>query len=116
VDVMNKHLVFVYGTLRTGGGLHRLLEDSINLGNDSLDGVLLNLGPYPGFVDGEGVVVGECYKVTDAKLKQLDSIECGAGYRREKRRLHLRGELAYVYFYQTPNNAPTIASGDWHNR
>lgn len=67
--------MFVYGTLKRGYGNHRLLADSEFLGLGVAPGRLYNFG-LPGYKRGtEGTVRGELYRVTDATLARLDTLE-----------------------------------------
>lgn len=106
--------IFVYGTLRKGQGLHRVLDGSIDLDMDVVKGCLFDLGHYPGFIHGDGDVVGEVYEVSPATLLRLDQIE--QGYKRE--RVPTRGGgLVWIYVWQgaTAYMKP-IPSGDWLRR
>jgi len=70
--------VFVYGTLRRGDvrDITHLQPPPVFVGMASVQGVLYNLGAYPGLLlGGEGRVTGEVYAITAALEQQLDSIE-----------------------------------------
>ena len=70
--------VFVYGTLRRGDvrDITHLQPPPVFVGMASVQGVLYNLGDYPGLLlGGEGRVTGEVYAITAALEQQLDSIE-----------------------------------------
>ena len=70
--------VFVYGTLRRGDvrDITHLQPPPVFVGMASVQGVLYNLGDYPGLLlGGEGWVTGEVYAITAALEQQLDSIE-----------------------------------------
>jgi gamma-glutamylcyclotransferase (GGCT)/AIG2-like uncharacterized protein YtfP len=105
---MKKHIIYVYGTLRTGG-------NDIHM----VPGRLYYVGGYPGlklltpecgsFVKAERVVVSE------ERLKQLDSYE---GYRENSpqsslfvRRPYLDGWI-YEFNHDT-SRMPLISSGDF---
>ena len=72
--------IFVYGTLKEGGRLHRYLENSEKIfagwsqpGHDMYD-----LGSYPGIVAAPGSgrrVYGEVYLVDGSTLRVLDRVE-----------------------------------------
>ena len=67
--------MFVYGTLRSGYGNHRLLEGSILEGRGVIPGRLYVCGlPYYKN-EGTGDVHGELYRVTDETLRRLDALE-----------------------------------------
>ena len=75
--VARRH-VFVYGTLRRGDvrDITHLQPPPVFVGVASVQGVLYNLGAYPGLLlGGEGRVTGEVYAITAALEQQLDSIE-----------------------------------------
>jgi gamma-glutamylcyclotransferase (GGCT)/AIG2-like uncharacterized protein YtfP len=70
--------VFVYGTLRRGDvrDITHLQPPPVFVGMASVQGVLYNLGDYPGLLlGGEGRVTGEVYAINAALEQQLDSIE-----------------------------------------
>ncbi len=68
-------VVFVYGTLLGGMILSEALAGATFLGHGRTDGVLYDLGPYPGLGTGTGAVYGELYAVDRARLARLDRIE-----------------------------------------
>ena len=72
-------LVFVYGSLKRGYGLHHLLDGQAFLGRASTLPIyrIFDLGSYPGLVDWpEGLAVrGEVYEVDAECLKRLDEAE-----------------------------------------
>lgn len=76
---MNKHLVFVYGTLRKGeSNSHYLNEAECVEENCLIEGTLYDTKcGYPALLQTKGKisVVGELYEVTDKELKQLDELE-----------------------------------------
>jgi len=101
---MNKHLVFVYGTLRRGGPNHYMLAEADYLGPHWTPPrfTMFRLGQFPAVVPrGETVITGEVYRVDDAVFGLLDELECypqvfsrqrietppGHGQRGEPRRL-----------------------------
>ena len=70
--------VFVYGTLRRGDvrDITQLQPPPVFVGMASVQGVLYNLGTYPGLLlGGEGRVTGEVYAISAELERQLDSIE-----------------------------------------
>ena len=72
--------VFVYGTLKRGGGNHALLAGQQYLGSARTPPgfTLHSLGDYPGMVRSPGDttgVAGEVWAVDDACLKKLDELE-----------------------------------------
>jgi gamma-glutamylcyclotransferase (GGCT)/AIG2-like uncharacterized protein YtfP len=118
---MNKHLVFVYGTLRRGGlrAMPDIFPDSEFVGHANVAGSLYDLGAYPGLIldESDSSVAGEVYEVDDEILKKLDEIEAPARYWRKQVEVSLgnRRETCWVYEPDTefyPRRL-LIASGDW---
>ena len=110
--------VFVYGTLKQGGQLHRALEESEFIGEAVTDPefTMINLGWYPGVLHvGETKIHGEVFNIDDDTLKALDRIE---GYPSLYDRKFVNTSLgeAIMYIYNKDNvrdNVPTIPSGVW---
>ena len=70
--------VFVYGTLRRGDvrDINQLQPAPVFVGMASVQGVLYDLGAYPGvLLGGEGMVTGEVYAISAALEQALDTIE-----------------------------------------
>ncbi len=71
-DLMNKHLVFVYGTLRRGGARAMSIRfpNSKFIADAKVSGSLYDLGAYPGLLVNESnsLVIGEVYEVDDEIL------------------------------------------------
>lgn len=77
-----KNRLFVYGTLRRGFALHRVLRGLglRYLGKGSIRGSLYDLGEYPGAVTSSSLrrrIDGEVYDLSDPsrQLKKLDEVE-----------------------------------------
>ena len=70
-------LVWVYGTLRRGETNHALMRDCAYLGQWWSPPIfyLVDLGDYPGIVNGQQSVLGELYIVDDPTLVKLDELE-----------------------------------------
>src|SRR5882672_7136182 len=85
---MNKHLVFVYGTLRRGGARAMSIRfpNSEFIADAKVCGSLYDLGPYPGLIlnESNSLVIGEVYEVDDEILNQLDDIEASSYYSRKR--------------------------------
>lgn len=118
----DRHLVFVYGSLKAGHYNHGCLDGGTFLGRRRLIGAHLHdLGSYPMAVlspGSEAVIHGELYSVDAAGLARLDRLEGYPGYY-DRSRQHLSdGTVASVYHGQ-PNQvaeAPRIPHGDWSTR
>ena len=101
-----------------GYELHPLLATGARfVGLGRVRGALLNLGRYPGLVDGQGPVHGEVYQVEDPEL--LQAIDRAEGYNFE-RRLKLvtfangRRRRTWLYEYRGPRrDAVPIPGGDY---
>lgn len=116
---MATELLFVYGTLMRGYGLHRLLAGrAAYLGEGEVEGFLFDLGAYPAALRGAGSHIrGEVYRLADPELWQaLDSAE-GSQYHRGEVgvRLASGGEVtASIYWYVAPlGGAVPIPGGDY---
>lgn len=72
-------LIFVYGSLKRGYGLHQLLEGQVYCGTVETCPLyrIFDLGTYPGLVEWpDGVhVTGEVYQVDLECLRKLDDAE-----------------------------------------
>ncbi len=74
-DSREIHL-FVYGTLRSGGGAAGLLRGCRLAGTGAVAGTLYDLGEYPALVlDGRGPVDGEVWRCPGDLLDRLDEYE-----------------------------------------
>lgn len=68
--------VFVYGTLKRGCKNHSILKSARFLGEAKITGAtMLDLGPFPCVIPGDGEVKGEIYQVNPAQLRMLDILE-----------------------------------------
>lgn len=118
---MDKHLVFVYGTLRRGGvrAMTRVFPEAKFVGGACVGGSLYDFGPYPGLLLCEtgSRVAGEVYEVGEEILKRLDEIEEPAYYTRRSVEVSL-GEQSVTCWVYEPDlelypSRTLIASGDW---
>lgn len=100
-----------------GYDLHRLLAHARFVGPGHVRGDLLNLGRYPGLVEGHGAVHGELYEIDDPELlRAIDRIE-GYNFDRRWRLVTLadgRRRRAWLYEYRGPRGgAVPIPDGDY---
>ena len=101
-----------------GYPLHRVLAPrAAFLGGGDVRGRLLDLGRYPGLIDGAGRVRGEIYQLDDPEL--LPVLDREEGYNFERRRAIVtlasgRRARAWVYRYRgRQNRAVPIPDGDY---
>lgn len=118
---MNKHLVFVYGTLRQGGvqTMLNLFPDSKFIGQANVAASLYDLGAHPGLIldEANSLVIGEVYEIDDEILHQLDDYEAGSNYRRRQVEVSLAQQRMSSWIYvpdsQFYSLRRLITSGDW---
>ncbi|MGG1679457.1 gamma-glutamylcyclotransferase [Neobacillus sp. NRS-1170] len=124
---MEKHLVFVYGTLRRYERNHHLLKNAECLADNCwTHGTLLDSGSgYPYLVQSScHRVYGELYQVNDDELQDLDLLEeyYGPGkdnyYDRVVQSVHteITDYQAFVYVLPEGREQPNIVQikeGDW---
>ena len=111
-------MLFTYGTLMRGYGLHQLLAPGAKLlGAGSVRGTLLDLGDFPGLVDGAGRVIGEVYQLDAPEL--LAVLDRAEGYNFDRRRATVtlttgRRARAWIYRYRgRRDRAVPIPDGDY---
>jgi gamma-glutamylcyclotransferase (GGCT)/AIG2-like uncharacterized protein YtfP len=111
-------LIFTYGTLMRGYELHHVLARAATfLGPGSVRGRLVDLGRFPGLIEGRGRVRGEIYRLDDPEL--LTVLDREEGYNFERRRATVtstrgRRARAWVYRYRgARHRAVPIPDGDY---
>jgi gamma-glutamylcyclotransferase (GGCT)/AIG2-like uncharacterized protein YtfP len=118
---MNKHLVFVYGTLRRGSARAMSIRfpDSKLIAEAKVSGSLYDLGAYPGLLlnESNSLVIGEVYEVDDEILNKLDDFEASSNYWRKQVEISLGTTRRRCWIYE-PNpelysDRTLISSGDW---
>ncbi len=111
-------LLFAYGTLMRGYGLHGVLvRGATFLGVGTARGRLLDLGRYPGVVAGRGRVSGEVYRLHGPQvLPAVDRAE-GVQFVRGRTLVTLADggrAQAWMYRYRGPRErAVPIPDGDY---
>jgi gamma-glutamylcyclotransferase (GGCT)/AIG2-like uncharacterized protein YtfP len=118
---MNKHLVFIYGTLRRGGAgsMSMRFPKSKFIAEAKANGSLYDLGRYPGLVSDESnsLVVGEVYEVDDELLDELDEFEASSNYVRNQVEVSFAGQKTNCWTYEPDAEfyrlEKLITSGDW---
>jgi gamma-glutamylcyclotransferase (GGCT)/AIG2-like uncharacterized protein YtfP len=101
-----------------GYGLHRVLaRGATMLGEATVAGRLVDLGRYPGLIDGAGRVKGELYRLDDPELLPVLDREEGYNFARSIAIVTLAGGRrlrAWVYRYRGPRErAVPIPHGDY---
>lgn len=118
---MNKHLVFVYGTLRSGsaGAMPVRFPNAKFIAAAKVSGRLYDLGAYPGLLldESTSLVSGEVYEVDDSILSELDDFEGSSNYSRKQVEITLGSDRKSCWVYE-PDPASysfhtLITSGDW---
>jgi len=120
--------LFVYGTLLQPGNQFAgyLSRHCTFIANGKVNGVLYDIGEYPGLIvnGGESFVYGSVYRIDkDELLKKIDAYE-GYGPDEEEPNLYIRTMLsilttngsinAWVYIYNHPVDClPRIPSGNY---
>jgi gamma-glutamylcyclotransferase (GGCT)/AIG2-like uncharacterized protein YtfP len=118
---MNKHLVFVYGTLRAGGpgAMPIRFPNSQFIAEAKVSGSLYDLGAYPGLIlnESNSLVAGEVYEVDDEILNHLDDFEASSNYLRKRVEIPLGNERRTGWIYEPDPDfyslGTPITSGDW---
>ena len=119
-----KHAIFIYGTLLPGLRLAAEMHGARFMGAAQIQGRLIDVGHYPGLIQGDGQVTGEVYEVDDAHLARLDEVEgvvpgdrAESHYWREEVTVlsgPLQGQLVQTYLYNHPVDGCTpISHGDY---
>lgn len=118
---VNRHRVFVYGSLMRGLGNHRLLASSRSLGPAMTAAAcwrMIDLGSFPGVLPagGDGIV-GELYAVDAPTLAAPDRLEGHPHfYCREPVDLDVGEDPAWMYVLAEPGRygrSTEVAWGDW---
>lgn len=129
VSNINKdRIIFVYGSLKKGFYNHNAyLADAEYIGTGVIDGYdMYSLGKFPAIVEGNGMVCGELYKVTEEELSAVDMLEgynpltdTGLYIRRTVEVQTIAGKvLAEVYIWgrgaeNLINNSSPVPDGNW---
>ena len=113
-----REIIFVYGTLRTGGSNHHRMAGATPHGAGTVRGRLYRIDWYPGILLGEAGydVRGEAFAVDAATLAALDAFE-GTEYRRVRTTVSRDNGApieAWIWEYHMPvTGLREIPSGDW---
>ena len=116
--------LFIYGTLLPGLRLEAQMQGARFVGAAQVPGRLVDVGRYPGFLPGDGLVTGEVYDVDDAHLARLDTVEdmvpgdrAISQYWREGVTVvggPLQGQSVQTYVYNRPvDDCTPITHGDY---
>ena len=116
--------IFIYGTLLPGLRLEAQMRGARFVAAAQVLGRLVDVGRYPGFLQGDGLVTGEVYEVDELHLARLDLVEdmvpgdrAASQYWREQVTVaagQLHGQPVQTYVYKRPVDGCTaIAHGDY---
>ena len=116
--------IFIYGTLLPGLRLEAQMGGARFVAAAQVLGLLVDVGRYPGFLQGDGLVTGEVYEVDELHLARLDVVEdmvpgdrAASQYWREQVTVaagQLHGQPVQTYVYKRPVDGCTaIAHGDY---
>lgn len=119
-----QHTLFIYGTLMPGLRLEAQMHGARFVGPAHIAGRLIDVGRYPGLLQGDGQVTGEVYEVDDAHLARLDGVEgvvpgdrVASQYWREVVTVlsgPLQGQRVQTYVYNCPvDGCKPIPHGDY---
>ena len=118
---MNKHLVFIYGSLRRDcpQSMSIRFPKAQFIADGKVSGRLYDLGAYPGLqLDESGsLVTGEVYEVDDETLSRLDDFEAASNYLRKQAEVSLAKDRRTCWTYG-PNPefyslSTLVTTGDW---
>jgi gamma-glutamylcyclotransferase (GGCT)/AIG2-like uncharacterized protein YtfP len=114
-------LVFVYGTLLEGEANHGQLGSARCLGpaRTAPSFELVDLGGFPGLVEGQGgAVEGELYACDAQTLARIDELEDHPDYFRRTPIELEDGRVAQTYVLPGHHAAgvPRLTGGDWRER
>ena len=120
---MNKHLVFVYGSLRRGNAAAMAVRfpDATFVGTGKVRGCLYDLGAYPALRlnESDTLVTGEIYEINGDTLSKLDQFELTSDYVRREVKVEDGTAISRCWIYIPARDAkfssdlPLIESGDW---
>lgn len=123
---VGRELVFVYGTLRSGGTHHFRMAGAELVASGTVCGRIYRFDWYPGLVLGESgdEITGEVYAVGPALLAELDLFEGlsageieGSEYRRVRAKVRTgSGETITAWVWEwrgAVEETQRIAGGDW---
>jgi gamma-glutamylcyclotransferase (GGCT)/AIG2-like uncharacterized protein YtfP len=116
--------LFIYGTLMPGLRLQAEMHGARFVATAQVQGRLVDVGRFPGLLQGEGAVTGEVYEVDDAHLARLDVVEgmvrgdrAASQYWREEVLVlsgPLQGQPVQTYVYNRPvDGCSPIPHGDY---
>ena len=120
-------LMVTYGTLMRGNHNDHFMEDAKLIGEGQFKGDLYCLGGFPAVMPGEGIVVGEVYRVPVEAIPNIDGLEgydarTDSGmYLKRKVIVHVGDEtieaLVYIWNRGLPRSAVKWQSGErWEYR
>lgn len=115
-----RHLVAVYGSLRHGLHNHGRLISAERVGDDEVRRYrMLDLGFFPGLVPeltAKFLTKVEVYRVDDATLDSLDSLEGHPRFYRRTTTLTEQKRVVFIYVLADPSrytHCREVTGGDW---
>ncbi len=117
----SRNTIFVYGSLLRGLGNHYRLDGQEFLGAAKVSGFdMVDLGAYPGIVDGSGEIVGELFSVNDWGLDSLDQLEGHPNFYKRRRVNAVMADdgdrTCWIYVLvrgERYRDRERVKSGDW---
>ncbi len=111
-------LVFVYGTLKSGGSNHSFLRGSEFIKKDSISGLMFSCPDFPMVIPDPAnlnLITGEVYEITKKVMKKLDWVECHPDFYCREKVITENGLEVWVYFYKDSlEGLESIPSGNWN--
>lgn len=100
LKIVDKDLLFVYGTLMENETNSFYLNSCKKIGDADIEGYnLIDTGGYPGMIQGSGIVLGELYSITDEVKFRIDKLE-GSQYSYKSDFVYVNDVIYYANFYQ----------------
>lgn len=120
LKVVDKNVIFTYGTLMKGNSNHLFIKDNEYLGDSILNNFcLLEINHFPGAVYKKNYkVYGELYKVTDKEKENIDKLE-GSLYTFQKELFYTDNSVYYAGYYEYSgklNSNIRLPYGKWTNK
>ena len=104
LEIVDKDLLFVYGTLMENEVNSHYLDECNKIGNAEIEGYdIVDAGGYPGIIPTEGIVAGELYSINESIKKGIDRLEENQ-YTYERQFVFIEDLPYLAHFYQYKMN------------